>query len=179
MAAYTPPTCVHRATLMYAQNRPLFQHEKPYSVLSYLKDGTVTSNLTWEHGEEEEMHDLRHAREEIGLDSHGFRYCIAPTKFAGWLSRKHVEEEYLPEVKELIIREVADVDEVQIFDWRDWPLALCDGKSIAYDDLLEVDLIRKDYIGYTMYATYRPGYKWYFLDCQKPYEEDYWLCWDV
>lgn len=59
-------------------------------------------------------------------------------------------------------RPLADVD--------DWPLALCDGKSIAYDDLLEVDLIRKDYIGYTMYATYRSGYKWYFLDRQKPYE---------
>ena len=41
---------------------------------------------------------------------------------------------------------------------------------MGYDDLLEVDLIRKDYIGSTMYAKYRPGYKWYFLDRQRPDE---------
>lgn len=53
---------------------------------------------------------------------------------------------------------------------QNWPLALCDGKSVTYDDLLEVDLIRKDYIGSTMYAKYRRGYKWYFLDRQQPAE---------
>lgn len=39
-----------------------------------------------------------------------------------------------------------------------------------YEDLIEVDLIRKDYIGATMYAKYRPGYKWYYLDQQRPDE---------
>lgn len=50
---------------------------------------------------------------------------------------------------------------------EDQPLALCDGTSISYDDLLEVDLIRSDYIGSTMYAKYRPGYKWYYLGQQR------------
>lgn len=39
-----------------------------------------------------------------------------------------------------------------------------------YEDLIEVDLIRKDYIGSTMYSKYRPGYKWYYLDEQRPDE---------
>jgi hypothetical protein len=39
-----------------------------------------------------------------------------------------------------------------------------------YDDLLEVDLIRKEYIGATMYSKFRPGYKWYYLDKQTPKE---------
>lgn len=49
---------------------------------------------------------------------------------------------------------------------ENWPLALCDGSSIHYEDLLEVDLIRKEYIGATMYAKYRPGYKWYYVEQQ-------------
>lgn len=53
---------------------------------------------------------------------------------------------------------------------ENWPLALCDGSSMKYDDLLEVDLIRKDYIGSTMYAKYRDGFRWYYLENQKPEE---------
>jgi len=37
------------------------------------------------------------------------------------------------------------------------------------DELLSVDLIRRDY-GSTMYAKYKPGYKWYYLEKQKPSE---------
>jgi hypothetical protein len=52
----------------------------------------------------------------------------------------------------------------------DWPLALCDGSTMSYDELLGVDLIRRDYVGSTMYAKYKPGYKWYYLEKQKPSE---------
>jgi len=53
---------------------------------------------------------------------------------------------------------------------EDWPLALCDGASMGYDDLIEVDLIRQDYIGSTMYAKYRRGYRWHYLESQTPDE---------
>lgn len=49
---------------------------------------------------------------------------------------------------------------------EDWPLALCDGSTMPYDELLGVDLVRRDYIGSTMYAKYKPGYKWYYLEHQ-------------
>ncbi len=64
------------------------------------------------------MHNLRHTKEAVNIDSHGFCFRVAPTKFVGWSSRQQVEQQYLPEIKELLIREVSDVDEVQIFDWR-------------------------------------------------------------
>jgi hypothetical protein len=41
---------------------------------------------------------------------------------------------------------------------------------MGYHDLLEVDLVRRDYVGSTMYAKYRSGYKWYYLDKQRPDE---------
>lgn len=111
-----PVAC--RATLMYAQDRPCFKHEKPYSVLSYLKDGATTTNLVWEHGEEEVFYNLRQSSEQVELDKHGFCFCVAPTEFADWGSRQRVEENYLPEVENILKREVSGADEVQIFDWR-------------------------------------------------------------
>jgi hypothetical protein len=64
----------------------------------------------------------------------------------------------------------------QISIWRptetvqNWPLALCDGASISNDDLLEADLVRRDYVGSTLFAKYRPGYRWYYLSNQRPEE---------
>lgn len=37
----------------------------------------------------------------------------------------------------------------------------CDGSTMTYDELLGVDLVRRDYVGSTMYAKYKPGYRWY------------------
>jgi hypothetical protein len=47
---------------------------------------------------------------------------------------------------------------------EDWPLALTDGSTMGYSDIIEVDLVRQGYIGSTMYAKWRPGYKWHYLD---------------
>lgn len=46
----------------------------------------------------------------------------------------------------------------------------CDGSTMTYDELLGVDLVRRDYVGSTMYAMYKPGYRWYYLEKQKPSE---------
>ncbi|CCF31749.1 methyltransferase CmcJ [Colletotrichum higginsianum] len=72
--------------------------------------------------------------------------------------------------------EIDLTDSICCSAWRpleqveNWPLAVCDGSSITYDDLIEVDLIRKDYIGSTMFAKFRPGYSWYYLESQRPDE---------
>ncbi|KAH8742192.1 hypothetical protein F5882DRAFT_165356 [Hyaloscypha sp. PMI_1271] len=49
---------------------------------------------------------------------------------------------------------------------EDWPLALCDGRSIASSDLVETDNVRKHYTGSTMYTLYNPEQKWYYLNKQ-------------
>jgi hypothetical protein len=54
----------------------------------------------------------------VTLDGNGFCFRNIPRKFNAWDSRQRVEEEYLPEVVELLKREVPGVDEVGIFDWR-------------------------------------------------------------
>lgn len=52
----------------------------------------------------------------------------------------------------------------------DWPLALGDGSTMTYNELLGVDLVRRDYVGSTMYAKYKAGYRWYYLENQNPSE---------
>lgn len=111
--------CLYRATrLLYAEDRAIYQYEKPYSVLSFLNDGAITTNLKWQEGNEEKIYNIRGEEHKFTLDGQGFRFCRAPTNFDGWQSRQMVEEMYLPEVKEMLKQEVEAVDEVEIFDWR-------------------------------------------------------------
>ncbi|KAH9224645.1 hypothetical protein DL95DRAFT_452396 [Leptodontidium sp. 2 PMI_412] len=53
---------------------------------------------------------------------------------------------------------------------EDYPLAVCDSSSMALDDLIESDLIRKRFTGATLYAHYNSNQKWYYLSRQRPDE---------
>jgi hypothetical protein len=52
----------------------------------------------------------------------------------------------------------------------DWPLAVCDGSTVDFDDLLAVDHVTRSYIGETYKLLYREKYRWYYLSQQKPNE---------
>ncbi|PQE06497.1 hypothetical protein CJF32_00002342 [Rutstroemia sp. NJR-2017a WRK4] len=46
----------------------------------------------------------------------------------------------------------------------DWPLALCDGRTVSLqDDLIETDTVRRNYQGANMYMIHRDEHRWYFL----------------
>ncbi|KAH9985174.1 hypothetical protein F4779DRAFT_632510 [Xylariaceae sp. FL0662B] len=53
---------------------------------------------------------------------------------------------------------------------REWPLALCDGRTVDDSDLVECDHIRRHYTGSTMYLLERPRHRWYYLSNQTPDE---------
>ncbi|KIM98973.1 hypothetical protein OIDMADRAFT_146645 [Oidiodendron maius Zn] len=56
---------------------------------------------------------------------------------------------------------------------EDWPLAICDGSTVTYEDLLATDIVREnfeEYVGSNMFALYREKCNWYFLSKQKPSE---------
>jgi hypothetical protein len=56
---------------------------------------------------------------------------------------------------------------------EDWPLAVCDGSTISYDDLLETDVVREDFethVGSNMFALYRQECRWHYLSKQRPDE---------
>lgn len=51
-----------------------------------------------------------------------------------------------------------------------WPLALCDARSVAPNDLVKTDIIRKRFVGETCFATYNSRHEWYYISGQRPDE---------
>ena len=52
----------------------------------------------------------------------------------------------------------------------DWPLALCDYRSVAQNDGFPVALIYPDYEGETLGIKYNPNHKWKYLHGMTPDE---------
>jgi hypothetical protein len=107
------------------------------------------------------------------------KWSIETNQTSGWRegglpapgSRENSEVRYITEVLQFWRAEnVISVWRPLYHVVKDWPLIVCDGSSVTYKDMLEVDLIRRDYIGSTMFAKYRPGYRWYYLAAQQPHE---------
>ncbi|KAI0153294.1 hypothetical protein GGR57DRAFT_513129 [Xylariaceae sp. FL1272] len=51
-----------------------------------------------------------------------------------------------------------------------WPLAVCDGRTVKFEDLVETDSIQQGSNSSVYYAKYAAGQKWYYLDRQTPEE---------
>lgn len=50
----------------------------------------------------------------------------------------------------------------------DWPLALCDGRTVDHDaDLVETDHIQRKYTGPTMYMMHNPNQRFYYFGGQR------------
>ena len=45
---------------------------------------------------------------------------------------------------------------------QDAPLALCDARTVAEDDLVASDLVYKARVGETYSVTYNPAHRWYY-----------------
>ncbi|KAI0538325.1 hypothetical protein GGR58DRAFT_501320 [Xylaria digitata] len=52
----------------------------------------------------------------------------------------------------------------------EWSLAMCDGVTLAPDDVVETDAVRRGFINTFYYSKYSENQKWYFLKNQTPDE---------
>lgn len=109
------------ATIRYAKPLPLFKEEKPFIILSNLTAGENDprrTNVEFEDGEEQVIHDIRGREAEFSLDAHGFQVAHHTTGVRRWNSARDIEEQYFREVEDLLRREMAGITEIHIFDWR-------------------------------------------------------------
>jgi hypothetical protein len=53
---------------------------------------------------------------------------------------------------------------------EDWPLAICDGRTVQQCDLVASDVVRRRYIGETLFVLHSPEYQWYYLPEQRKEE---------
>ena len=62
---------------------------------------------------------------------------------------------------------------------EDRPLALCDSRSVGFDDLVPADRIIPDRVGEVYYLTYNPKHKWHWLEKQTPSEPFVFVMYDT
>ncbi|KAF3014477.1 hypothetical protein E8E14_010510 [Neopestalotiopsis sp. 37M] len=53
---------------------------------------------------------------------------------------------------------------------ENWPLGVCDSRTVELEDLVTSDLVRRKYVGETFYSKYNPNHRWYYLSRQLPEE---------
>ncbi|MCJ1323487.1 hypothetical protein MMC10_000148 [Thelotrema lepadinum] len=113
--------------LNYLQWQAIYAEEKPYQVFSNIseKDSAIqqTTNLVFQPGELETIHDARGIEETFDLDTEGFKFATHQTRVCNFKDRRLVEGEYFQEMEQLLRKHVQDVDQVYFFDWRVLPAA--------------------------------------------------------
>src|SRR4051812_9700442 len=108
-----------KARLGYLDWQERYLFEKPFQLFMPINDAHVQrTNLVFEHGEPETIHDIRGDETNFTLDFNGFEYCNNSTSMKNSDSIQKIEEIYLPEVESLIRDRINDVEEVYFFDWR-------------------------------------------------------------
>ena len=111
-----------QAVLNYLDWQKLYGTEKPFQLFSVVGGGHLpdqrTTNLVFKEGEVETIHDVRGTESHYSLNKQGFTFRIYPTRVHDFGVRDEVENVYLPEMEELLRREVEGVDQVYFFDWR-------------------------------------------------------------
>ena len=125
-----------RAILVYLKWQELYETEKPYQLFSAVTEQELpvrgATNLEWMKGDVEIIHDARGIISQFTLDKNGFAFCETPTSFRAFESTEQVEKKYLPEVENILRREVEGVDQVHFFDWRI-------RKNVGLGDKTEID----------------------------------------
>ncbi|KAH6971023.1 hypothetical protein BKA56DRAFT_678163 [Ilyonectria sp. MPI-CAGE-AT-0026] len=56
---------------------------------------------------------------------------------------------------------------------RDWPLALCDARTVSPDDKVEADLVYPGFEGENTFLYFSPNLDLYFADCQS--QDEIWI----
>lgn len=94
-------------------------------------------------------------------------------------ARKVLIEEGIDNVDELLQKRFALINIWRaIAPIQESPLAVCDARSIAPQDLVAGDLLYRNYAGETYAITYNPSHKWFYFPQMQPDEALFIKCFD-
>ncbi|OTA64111.1 hypothetical protein K449DRAFT_432627 [Hypoxylon sp. EC38] len=236
-----------------------YQNEKPYWLFVGKPDGVDMTNVSLEAVSGIPIHDVRGEEQNYELDKHGFQFISHGLNFEAFHDDQQIESQYLPQVEEMILKNIPYAKKVFIFNWRlrkqlgeeqmnspvspaqiqdknyvfapsqtvhtgklilvskqrciiltmklnrchrvhtseksrvqminfwrpiyhevkNWPLVVCDGRTAPLEKLVAVDQIGRRFVGDLYYATYDPGYKWYYKSSMGVDEGVLFKCWDT
>ncbi|EXA31800.1 hypothetical protein FOQG_15837 [Fusarium oxysporum f. sp. raphani 54005] len=101
--------------LNYFQDSEIFEHEKPYEILSQAPPGIERSNFQLRPGQPETINDLRGLRTIFNLDQNGFQ-VVSNTLKTSCFDEATIKKDYLPSIEALLKSVEPDID-VHFFDW--------------------------------------------------------------
>ncbi|KAK5136272.1 hypothetical protein LTR08_003879 [Meristemomyces frigidus] len=104
--------------LQYLKDDPLYDRVKPLQITPTFADKDGRTNVQLMPGAVEVIRDVRGLDHSFSLDENGFVYVKAPTAFKEWSSQPRIAQDYLPELEELLKREVEGCDEIMFYDAR-------------------------------------------------------------
>lgn len=112
--AYREPVSIH-----FLQRDPLYTTEKPFQVFiseDHSAKGQRNTNLLWEEINVT-VEDFRGEGDFFEIDNHGF--TSRPIEgFARLENTTEIEQSYIPAIKDLIRKEIAEAGTVFVYDWR-------------------------------------------------------------
>lgn len=109
-----------QASLSFLHWQDLYEREKPFQIFIDIPEDAEDqrdSNLVFKQ-ERLTIFDIRELATNFSLDDTGFIYRRHEMRHVDFSSRKAVDQSYLPEVEQLLRKELEGVDRVFIFDWR-------------------------------------------------------------
>ena len=109
-----------RVSLSFLHWQDLYETEKPFQIFINIPEDAEDqrdTNLVFKQVCLS-VHDVRYHPTEFSLDATGFMYCHHTARTTNFTSRENIEKSYLPEIEELLKREVDGVDRIFFFDWR-------------------------------------------------------------
>lgn len=108
------------AALSFLHWQDLYESEKPFQIFINIPEDAEDqrdTNLVFKRVCLA-IRDVRGLSIELSLDTNGFIYRQHTMKTTDCPNREDVQQSYLPEVEELLKREVEGADRVFFFDWR-------------------------------------------------------------
>ncbi|KAB8360852.1 hypothetical protein FH972_024586 [Carpinus fangiana] len=104
------------AKLLFLDWQDLYQKEKPYQIIMSEQPGQVEfrdTNLVFKESPDILISDLRGREDDFSLDQHGFAIRKHASKTTSFTTIEEIETDYLPEVEQLLRREVTGVDRIR------------------------------------------------------------------
>ncbi|KAK4452749.1 hypothetical protein QBC34DRAFT_29322 [Podospora aff. communis PSN243] len=119
-----PPIARNETTnFNYMTWQDIYKAEKPFQVLIDIPEDAPDqrrTNVEFQPGPDEIVHDVRGQEHSFKIDSHGFEYIKAATSlgYEDFSSSSIVKKEYVPECVALLKRVIPDAERVHVFGWR-------------------------------------------------------------
>ena len=109
-----------KAIFVYLKALDSSSREQPFQIFHPIPakaSDPRKTNLEWEDGPEETVHDIRSQLDELSIDRYGFKIIRSSTAVRDFSDNNIVKTQYLPELKTLIQREVQGADRIVFFHW--------------------------------------------------------------